>query len=240
MATQPEIRRVILALEPPGIQQASLELALQLARSYGAELAGLLIEDMNLLRAAALPFTSEILWRDAGERRLDTDQLDRSLRAAAERLKEILARRAQTSGVRWSFHNLQARTMRDTLASITPDELMIMGRLSRMPWTGNPMLERIVLLYAEVEAYHRFESLAHRVVESLQGTGWTVPRKAVWEGLQISRPGLVAATLHTLKPALVVTPSVIWLDQEHLLRELLDRCECPLIFIGEQPGPVPN
>ena len=204
---------------------------MQLACAYGAELADLLIEDMNLLRAAELPFTSEILWQDAEERRLDSGQLGRSLRAAAERLKEMLARRAQTAGVRWSFHSVQAHSIRDTLAGIKQEELMIMGRLSRMPWTSSTMPPRLILLYAEKEAYHRIEPLAHRVVEALQGTGFSVALHAVWEGLQITQPTQVISALRTLKSALVVTPTDIWLERENLLRVLLDICECPLLVI---------
>jgi len=228
---QTDIRRILLALEPSGIHQASLELALQLARTHGAELACLLIEDMNLLRAAALPFTSEILWRDAEERTLDPVHLERRLRAEAERLKGMLARRAETVGVRWSFRSVQAHAIRDTLAGIKHEELMIMGRLSRMPWTSISMPPRIVLLYTDTEMYRPFELLAHRVVEALQGTGFTVAPHAVWECLQITQPAQVLSALRTWRPALVVAPTDVWLERENLLRTLLDQCECPLLII---------
>jgi len=57
----------------------------------------------------------------------------------------------------------------------------------------------------------------------------------VWEGLQITPPEQALSMMRTLKPALVVTPTDIWLERENLLRALLDRCECPLIFIGDTP-----
>jgi len=234
MVTQPEFKRILLALEPPGIQQASLELALQLARAYGAELAGLLIEDMNLLRAAALPFTSEVLWRDAGERRLDPNQLDRSLRAEAERLKGILAQRAQTVGVRWSFHSLQAHAIGDTLAGIKHEELLIMGRLSRMPWDRSSMPPRIVLLYMDKEIYRTFELLAHKLVETLGETAFNIAQHAVWEGLQVTQPAQVLSALRSWRPVLVVAPIDVWLERKNLLRELLDQCECPLVIIGDK------
>ena len=145
--TPTDIRRILLALEPWGIHQASLELALQLARAHGAELAGLLIEDLNLLRAADLPFTSEIMWTGAEERRLDPEVLLRRLRAETERLKESVVKRAESVGVRWSFRSVQALDIRGALAEIKKEELMIMGRLSRTPWGRVSIPPRIILLY---------------------------------------------------------------------------------------------
>ena len=234
VVTQTDIRRILLAFEPSGIHQASLDLALQLARAYGAELAGLLIEDLNLLRAAALPFTSEILWQDAGERRFDPELLDRRLRAEAKRLKGMLARQAQTVGVRWSFRSMQAHAIRDTLAGIKNEELMIMGRLSRTPWTRSSMPPRIILLYTDTERYRPFELLAHKLVEALGETVLSVAPHAVWEGLQITQPAQVLSTLRTWRPALVVTPTNVWLERENLLRELLDQFACPLVIINQQ------
>lgn len=231
---QTDIRRILLAFELSGIHQASLELALQLARAYGAELAGLLIEDLNLMRAAALPFTSEILWQDAGERRLDPEQLERRLRAEAERLKGMLARSAETAGVRWSFRSVQAHAIRDTLAGIKHEELMIMGRLSRMPWTSTSLLLRIIVLYTDTEMYRPFELLAHKLVEALGETELNIAPHAVWEGLQITQPAQVLSTLRTWRPALVVAPTGVWLERENLLRELLDQCECPLVIINQR------
>lgn len=228
---QADIRRILLAFEPSGIHQASLELALQLAHRHGAELAGLLIEDLNLVRAAALPFTSEILWRDAGERRFDPELLDRRLRAEAERLKGMLARRAQTVGVRWSFHSVQAHAIRDTLAGIKNEELMIMGRWSRMPWTHSSMPPRIILLYTETERYREFELLAHRLVEALDKTVLGVVPHAVWESVQVAQPAQVLSALRTMRPALVVTPADEWLERENFLQDMLDRLACPIIIV---------
>ena len=234
VVTQTDIRRILLAFEPSGIHQASLDLALQLARAYGAELAGLLIEDLNLLRAAALPFTSEILWQDAGERRFDPELLDRRLRAEAKRLKGMLARQAQTVGVRWSFRSMQAHAIRDTLAGIKNEELMIMGRLSRTPWTRSSMPPRIILLYTDTEMYRPFELLAHKLVEALGETVFSFAPHAVWEGLQVTQPAQVLSALRTWRPALVLMPTTVWLERENLLHELLDQFECPLIIIGER------
>jgi len=231
--TPTDIRRILLALEPWGIHQASLELALHLARTHGVELAGLLIEDMNLLRAAGLPFTSEIMWTDAEERRLDPENLVRRLHAEAERLKESMVKRAESAGVRWSFHSVQAHDIRAALAEIKTEELMIMGRLSRTPWTRITIPPRIILLYTEAAQYPRFERMAHRLVVTLGETVLDISSHAVWENVQVDQPAQVLQTLRDLRPALVVAPADEWLERENLLRDLLDQLECPLVIIRQ-------
>jgi len=229
--TPTDIRRILLALEPWGIHQASLELALQLARAHGAELAGLLIEDLNLLRAADLPFTSEIMWTGAEERRLDPEVLLRRLRAETERLKESVVKRAESVGVRWSFRSVQALDIRGALAEIKKEELMIMGRLSRTPWGRVSIPPRIILLYTEAETYRPFELLAHRLVETLGETVLNISPHAVWERVQLTPPAQVLQVLRDLRPALVVVPADERLERENLLRDLLDQLECPLVVI---------
>lgn len=230
---QTDIRRILLALEPAGIQQASLDLALQLARMHGAELAALLIEDMNLLRAAGLPFAREITWSGAEERKLDPEHLARRLRAEIERVKEALARQAESIGVRWSLQSLQAHDLRAALTAIKKEELMILGRLSRTPWSSISMPSRIILLYTGTEKYGQLELVMHRVAEALGEAGLRIAPHAVWEGMQVAQPALVLSALRTWRPALVVALADVWDERADLLRELLDQIECPLVITGK-------
>jgi hypothetical protein len=90
-------RRLVVALEA-GIPDPELEAAVALARSLDAELLGLFVEDLDLLRFAALPFAHEIGTASAARRRLDPAALERDLRAhalEAERRLSGVASRVQ-------------------------------------------------------------------------------------------------------------------------------------------------
>jgi single-stranded-DNA-specific exonuclease len=69
-------RRIVIALES-GIPEPELEAAVALARGLDAELLGLFVEDLDLLRFAALPFAHEIGLASAVRRRLDPAALER-------------------------------------------------------------------------------------------------------------------------------------------------------------------
>lgn len=226
-----EIRRILLALEPSGVPQAVLELAAELARTHNAELAGFLIEDMNLLRAAELPFVSEITWSGAEERRLDPELLLRRLHAEAERFKQALARQAETVKVRWSFQSVEVQALRATLTAITREELVILGRLSRTPWARTFHPPRILLLHSGGESYRELEQLAQTLLESLRDTEFRIAPHAVWEGIPLSQPAQIFSTLKNWRPSLVVALAGPWLDDAGLLQALLDQIECPLVIV---------
>ena len=82
--------RLVVALQA-GIADPELEAAVALAGSLGAELLGLFVEDLDLLRFAALPFAHEIGIGSAARRRLDTAALERDLRAHAAEAERRLA-----------------------------------------------------------------------------------------------------------------------------------------------------
>ncbi|MGB7837261.1 MAG: universal stress protein, partial [Terrimicrobiaceae bacterium] len=59
------IRRILVALDASAHSRAALEAACELALGLDAELSGLFVEDINLLRLAQLPFASEISYPSA-------------------------------------------------------------------------------------------------------------------------------------------------------------------------------
>lgn len=63
--------RIVIELAPGPLQGDSLAAATALAERVGAELVGIFIEDMDLLRFAALPFAREICFATAQRRRLE-------------------------------------------------------------------------------------------------------------------------------------------------------------------------
>lgn len=96
------IRRVLLALDTAAHGRAAVEAATALAARLDAELHGLFVEDINLLRLAALPFARETHLTSASTRRLSPD-MERALRDEATRAQATMETVATRLHVRWSF-----------------------------------------------------------------------------------------------------------------------------------------
>jgi len=85
------ISRVLVTFDTFPLGQAALEAAAGLASGLGAELAGLFVEDINLMRMAELPFARELGLSSAAVRRVEAIELERTLRLQAERVRTALA-----------------------------------------------------------------------------------------------------------------------------------------------------
>lgn len=124
------IRRILVALDASQPSLAALETAAELAARLEAELVGLFVEDINLLRLAELPFAQELGIFSATGRRLDTEQLERQLQAQAERARRALAAKAERAHVRWSFQITRGVVAPQVIGAATEADLVILGRAS--------------------------------------------------------------------------------------------------------------
>jgi len=97
------IRRILLALDTATHSLAAVEATTALAARLDAELHALFVEDINLLRLAALPFARETRLTSATTRRLQNPDMENALRAEATRAQATLATVATRLHVRWSF-----------------------------------------------------------------------------------------------------------------------------------------
>jgi hypothetical protein len=106
----------IIACFAPG-RGASPAALTRLAKEMQAELVGLFIEDIDLLRLAALPFAAEIGIASAQRRVLDPAALERALRAQAARLRQALAA-ALEPDIAWSFRVARASPVEAVAAAL--------------------------------------------------------------------------------------------------------------------------
>jgi hypothetical protein len=121
-----------------------LEAAATLAADWQAELAGLFVEDIDLVRAAALPFCSELDFATAAVRPLESLALARSLRDRAEAMRAAIERQAATSRIEWTFRTSQGELVRETLAAGSEAELFIVCRSIRAaPTAGGTSSSRL-------------------------------------------------------------------------------------------------
>jgi nucleotide-binding universal stress UspA family protein len=122
------IRRILVALDASPHSLAALRAAAELAAELDAELMGLYVEDINLLRLSELPFAREVTVYAAAPRQLDRTQVQRQLRAQATQARRALAAIAGNSNVRWEFRVAQGLIGAEVLSAAQEFDLVLLGK----------------------------------------------------------------------------------------------------------------
>ena len=122
------IRRILVALDASPHSEAALDAAAQLAAQLRAELQGLFVEDVNVLRLAQLPFAREVGFFTTSRRRVETRDLERQLRAQARRVEERMTEIAERDQLRWSFRVARGAIAAELLEASSGVDLVILGR----------------------------------------------------------------------------------------------------------------
>lgn len=182
-----EIRRILVALDDSPQSLVRVETAAELAANFKAELIGIFVEDVNLLRVAQLPFAREISLFTPISRQIRLDQLQRELRTQSNRMHKILAAAATARKVPWMFKVARGSVATEVLSAASEADLMILGR---MTWslTGGKRLGSTVRMI--LTQGHVLTLILHE--EAI----WTVPVSVVYDGSKLSVKALnVAAHL---------------------------------------------
>ncbi|MDX1688811.1 MAG: universal stress protein [Candidatus Promineifilaceae bacterium] len=125
------IRRILVALDTSTHSMAALQAAANLAATLQAELRGLFVEDVNLLRLAALPFAREVRWTTASRRTLDEEEMERELQLRASQARRALAYAAEQAEAEWSFRVVRGVVSKEVLEAALDADLLSLGRASR-------------------------------------------------------------------------------------------------------------
>jgi nucleotide-binding universal stress UspA family protein len=112
---------------------ASLKAAAELAARMNAELIGIFVEDINLLRVADLPFGQEIRLYSAQPESMSTTELERLLRMQARQAETSLQREAEIFRVHHTFNVRRGIVPREVLAAALEADLLVLGRSGRSP-----------------------------------------------------------------------------------------------------------
>jgi nucleotide-binding universal stress UspA family protein len=123
------IQRILVALDASPASFAALQAAAELAADFGAELVGLFVEDVNLLRIAEISFTQEVGFFSATSRRLEIRHVQRQFRSQASRAKRALRQVAEKVGVNWSFQVVRGVIAAELLTAASEADLVILGRM---------------------------------------------------------------------------------------------------------------
>jgi nucleotide-binding universal stress UspA family protein len=121
------IRRILVAVDASPHSLAALRAAVDLAERFDAELTGVYVEDINLLRMAELPFTREVRVYSSAQP-LDTQHLEQELRVQARRARQALAQSARRSNLRTSFLVRRGVVSVELLKAALEADLVILGK----------------------------------------------------------------------------------------------------------------
>lgn len=124
-------QRILVVLDDSAQGRAALEAAAELAGRLHAELLGVFVEDINLLRCAALPFAREVGFLSGMERALDIAGVERRLKAQALRLQQALAEAAERVRVQWSFRIMRGHVAAELLSALEAADLIILGKAAQ-------------------------------------------------------------------------------------------------------------
>lgn len=168
--TEPTFRiTVVLGGAEPS--RSLLDTLLPIVRGRSAEVLGLFVEDAELLRLAALPFSQELCRLTLTERRLDPAEMERQFRVRARLAQRTLDAALGVEHARCSF-----RTVRGTLGSLLPDEagdvdVVVVGpgrALFRSADRSARGPAPVVVASTESEAGHRARELGARLAQTSQ------------------------------------------------------------------------
>jgi hypothetical protein len=120
------VQRVTLAVREPAADL--LGAAAALAHDLQAQLAALFVEDLTLLRVAALPLTREIGRVSGVARAFDLPDLERMLRWQAQQLHEQLASAARAASLAWSFEVRRGDLLEQALELLAPEQAVVLAR----------------------------------------------------------------------------------------------------------------
>ena len=242
------IRRILVALDASSHSLAAVEAAVELAARLEAELSGLFVEDVELLRLAECPGARELLYPSATEAPLSRATMESRLRAQSEQARKALGAAAERLRVRWTFRTVRGPVTPAILAAATEADLLAMGTVG---WSFGPLIRMgstatgvltsgvPVLLISE-------ERLPHDVRLVVYYDGSAAARRSVMAAEQLAKPGtngitvLLAAAKHERFSALRDEVTSLLKDKgiEVRYREVDPQDEMSLFHAlkSEQPG----
>ncbi len=130
MTRSRDVRRILVALDASEHSLAALDAAAAMAARMHAELAGLYVEDADLLRAVSLPFARELSAYGGSHRAVSSASMERTLRARATRIRRTLEAAAERAGVEWSFRTARGRVATELLSAAEGADMLVVGKAS--------------------------------------------------------------------------------------------------------------
>jgi hypothetical protein len=122
------IRRILVAIDATPDSWAALDAAAELAAEMEAEILGLFVEDIKLLRLAESPYAREVAYPTAAGAPLDRARMESQLRAHSARAEKAVAAAGTREEVRWSFRSIRGEVTAEIRAAAGEADLLAIGR----------------------------------------------------------------------------------------------------------------
>ena len=177
------IRRILVALDASPHSLAALRVAAELAKDLEAELLGLYVEDINLLRLAELPLAREVTIYSADPRQLSRRQIEQQLRSQARLARRSLASIAERHRLRWSFRVVQGVIPSELLVAAEESDLTLLGKAG---WSRRKRLgstARIIVAQAP-----------NQIMIIQEGKHLGLPVGLIYDGSELAKKALLTAT----------------------------------------------
>ncbi len=168
----PSVQRLVVAFTAQGADPAALETLARLAASLHVEIEGLFVEDINLLRLAALP-VARALSPSGTPMRLDVAEMERQLLAQAEAARRQIEALAARAGVRWHFAVARGQLAAEIMAAAGGVDMLALGLARRRFGARLPEPRRrlqthpIAVVYSGSDAGKRALTLARLLARDL-------------------------------------------------------------------------
>ncbi len=128
------IRRITVILRGHAAEARLLGSAVRLARDTAAELTGVFLEDIDLLRLAELPLAIEICRSTSTRRPVEAAELARQLASQAAAAEQALGRVAEDAGVAWSFRVARGAVTAMLMAAAAEADITLVAAARRALW----------------------------------------------------------------------------------------------------------
>lgn len=247
MSVEPSgTRRILLTLDATGNAPALIDLGVEIASLLNARLHSQFVEDIDLLRIADLPCTTEITLSSATERAMDAASMLRSLQVSSARSREYLNQTADQASVQWSFNTVRGRRMESGLSEPEEYDLTIIGQAgtTHTPEKISPRRKRILLIDGDSSAMRRALELIKKlaVAASIEITMLQSGRKVdnrvlekIQRGLNILINPPKTYQADRLSGLSAEGPDYVIVARNQslpMLQEILRESSCPVILVS--------
>lgn len=127
-------RRILVAVDASPPSLAALRAAAELASRLQAEMEGLFVEDIDLVRLARLEVASHVSLLSGNRERLDVESLEAQLRGLGEQARRALSEASARSRVSARFRVARGPVVREVVAASDEADLLVIGWASRPLW----------------------------------------------------------------------------------------------------------
>jgi nucleotide-binding universal stress UspA family protein len=193
------IRRILVALDASPDSLAAVEASAALAAALEAELIGLYVEDVNVLRLVGRATATEIDFLSGRPRPLGRRDLERQLRGQASRARRTLEKAARSLSVRWSFRTTRGRVPAE-LRSAEAD-LITLGVRGHGPGRGPGSTVRELLEVAGAPVLVTRRGVRIGGTVHVLHDGGATGERAVEIAARVARGGAGALTVLMVAPA---------------------------------------